>query len=1230
MPENNFKDFDALKIKLASPEKIRSWSRGEVLKPETINYRTFRTEKDGLFDERIFGPTKDYECYCGKYKRIRYKGVICDKCGVEVTSSKVRRERMGHITLASPCAHVWFFRGIPSRMGTLLGISPRGLDSVVYFSSFLVVGVDEDKKAKVLSAIEEELAEKKAEVKKEIEARIKEVTSETEGKIRDQPDLAAGELRLKARQEKAVIRRERALRQDELEDKYKLARGHIQEIAYLSVIPHTLYDELGDYIDQFVEVSMGAEALQEVLKKVDLLELSQKIKRQLAKSKGQKKVKLIKRLRVVEGCRLAEVRPEWMILDVIPVIPPDLRPLVQLQGGRFAASDLNDLYRRVINRNNRLKKLSELGAPQVIVRNEKRMLQDAVDALLDKSRGRRPRAAGRGGKELRSLSDMLKGKKGRFRLNLLGKRVDYSGRSVIVVGPNLKLDQCGLPREMALELFKPFVLREIMLEGLAPNIKSARFVLEERSPEVWDILEKLVKDHPVLLNRAPTLHRLGFQAFYPQLIDGKAIQIHPCVCAGFAADFDGDQMAVHLPLSSRARKEANDVMLSARNLLKPSSGTPITIPDTDMIIGTYHLTSMRPSTSSSDSAQDGPPVFSDESEAIVALNSGAVGLREPIKVRIEGKFWETTAGRVIFNQVLPKSLRFFNDETNKENGAVRELINRCLTLEGRSRTVQLIDDLKELGFKYATISGISMGIFDGEVVPERDELVREADEKSAEIDQSFRRGLITDRERLNLMSQVWIDTTERLDELTWNNLGEDNPVKVLVSSGARGTRDQVKQIAGIRGLIVDPLGRLVKLPIRSNYREGLTGFEYFSSARGGRKGMIDTALKTADAGYLTRRLADVAQEVIVRDEDCGTRQGLEIRRGEETILASFADRLVGRTAVAGIKVGRKVLVKAGELITEEVAQKIFDSKLESVVVRSPMTCELRHGICARCYGLDLATQEMVKVGTPVGIIAAQSIGEPGTQLTLKTRHIGGIVTAKDVTRGLPRVEEVLEARTPKDLGLMSPVAGKVKVVERDDKRIVRVTATDKKAVEKEVEFEVEPTAELKVASGDLVAAGTPLTDGFLDPEKVMDSLGVEVAQRYILSEVQNVYASQGVTLADKHIETIVRQMFNKMKVESSGDTGFLPGEIVSRYAFEEENEKVLAKKKEPATAQVVLLGITKAALETDSFLAAASFIETTRVLTEAAASGKVDKLLGLKENVIIGRLIPTGERARLE
>jgi DNA-directed RNA polymerase subunit beta' len=1221
-----FKEFKALRIKLASPERICTWSHGEVTKPETINYRTFRAEKDGLFDERIFGPTKDFECYCGKYKRIRFKGVVCDKCGVEVTYSRVRRERMAHIKLASPCAHVWFFRGIPSQMGILLNLSPRALESVVYFSSYLVKELDENKKVHVLSDLEKECLQKKKILKDEASKTIEQLEKDVQEKTKDLSGLALEELLLKQRRKISLEREKLQKEMEKVEQEYQRIAENLKAIAKLTVIPESLYGRWHDYIDKFAVVGIGAEALLEVLEKIDLVELSRKIKKRLARSQGQKAVKLSKRLRVVEGFKLAEVRPEWMILTVLPVIPPDLRPLVQLEGGRFAASDLNDLYRRVINRNNRLQKLLDLGAPEVIVRNEKRMLQEAVDALIDSSRRRTTIRPRRGRQELRSLSDMLKGKQGRFRQNLLGKRVDYSGRSVIVVGPELKLDQCGLPREMALELFKPFILREIIREGLAPNVKSARFVWEQRPPEVWDILEKLVRDHPVLLNRAPTLHRLGIQAFYPQLIEGNAIQIHPCICAGYNADFDGDQMAVHLPLSSQARREANDIMLSSKNLLKPSSGVPITVPDKDMIIGAYYLTSLRPKPE-----REEPLLFPDEGQAILAYQLGKVRLREPIRVRVEGKLWETSVGRLLFNQALPKSLRYFNEETNKQNGAVKKLINLCLEREGRARTVELVDDLKELGFRFATSSGISMGIFDAEIIPQKQALVEEANQKAAEIDSSFRRGLITRQEKLRLSEQVWVEATENLDDLTWDNLGEDNPVKLMVTSGARGTRDQVKQIAGIRGLIVDPLGRLVELPIRSNYREGLSGFEYFASARGGRKGVIDTALKTADAGYLTRRLVDVAQEVLVREEDCGTTEGLTLNHRDTTLLTSFAERLVGRFAAQDVKAGRRVLVKKGGLITPEKAEKVEkETAVEEVVLRSPLACQARYGICAKCYGVDLATQEVVQLGTPVGVMAAQSIGEPGTQLTLRTYHLGGIITTKDVTQGLPRVEEIFEARTPKETALMAPFAGRVKIVEREGKRILRLTASDKKAEEKEVEFTVEPAADLKVENGDLVAAGTPLTGGFLDPSEMLGSLGTPATQKYLLGEVQNVYASQGVYLADKHIEVIIRQMFGKVQIDSPGDTQLLPGEIVSRFVFEEENEGMIAAGREPATAKMVVLGITRASLETDSFLAAASFINTTRVLTEAAASGKVDRLLGLKENVIIGRLIPTGERAKLD
>jgi DNA-directed RNA polymerase subunit beta' len=1223
-PTFNLKDFDMLRIKLASPEEILSWSHGEVLKPETINYRTYRAEKDGLFDERIFGPTKDYECYCGKYKRIRFKGVVCDKCGVEVTSSRVRRERMGHIKLATPCAHVWFFRGIPSQMSIILGISPRALDSVIYFSSFLVTGVDRQKKTEVISRIDKEHEKNLKDLKKETSEKIEQLEKKAAEKIRGLDELVAKGVLLGVRKEIAQERERLQREKEKRESAHKRLRDNLKGIKRLSVIPEQVYDRFAEYINAFAVVGTGAVAVKTVLEDLDVDKAVHQLKRQLAKAHGQKAIKLSRRLRLLEGMHSAGVDPAWMILTVLPVIPPDLRPLVQLEGGRFAASDLNDLYRRVINRNNRLKDLLEIGAPEVIVRNEKRMLQEAVDSLIDISRRRGTTRPRRGRQELRSLTDMLKGKQGRFRQNLLGKRVDYSGRSVIVVGPELKLAECGIPKEMALELFKPFVLREIMREGLAPNVKSARTVWEERPAEVWDILDRLVKDHPVLLNRAPTLHRLGIQAFYPKLIDGKAIQIHPCVCAGYNADFDGDQMAVHLPLSAHARRESHEVMRSTRNLLKPSSGVPITVPDKDMIIGTYYLTAMRPA----ESSEIRP--FASEEDALVAYSAGRIGLRVPIRVPIDSTPIETTVGRIIFNRVLPPSLRFFNQETNKQNGAVKKLIAQCLEKEGPSRTVKLIDDLKELGFRYATLSGVSMGIFDAEIAARKDEILKMANEKAAEIDRSFRRGLITRREKLRLSEQLWVEVTEELDTLTWENMDKDNPIRLMVASGARGTRDMVKQIAGIRGLIVDSLGRLVELPIRSNYRQGLTGFEYFNSARGGRKGLIDTALKTADAGYLTRRLVDVAQEVLVREEDCQTKDGLTLKKGDDTLLTTFAERLVGRFAAHDVVVDGEVFVSAGELISEEVAQKISAAEVEEVTIRSPLACETRYGICRKCYGVDLATDELVEIGAAVGIMAAQSIGEPGTQLTLRTRHVGGIITAKDVTQGLPRVEEIFEARVPKDPALMAPFAGRVEIIEKgENERILRIKNTDKDGVPPEVEFELDPLAELTVEDGDLVGQGAELTKGFLDPEEILDVLGKPAAQKYLLKEVQKVYSSQGVALADKHIEVIIRQMLNKVRIESPGGTDFMPGEVVSEFSFAAANEKARAAGKDPATGETIVLGITKASLATESFLAAASFINTTRVLTEASLSGRVDHLRGLKENVIIGRLIPTGERARL-
>lgn len=1236
---NELSDFKALRITLASPDEIVSWSNGEITKPETINYRTFRPEKDGLFDERIFGPTKDYECYCGKYKRIRYKGVICDKCGVEVTHSRVRRERVGHISLACPVVHVWYFRGIPSQLGILLEVSPRDLESVVYFSSYLVVDVDNDKKAEAMSKIDE-MAEKESNIlneemgnkASEISARYHKEREEEKKKLsvneqgKKKLDFVLEEISLKEKKELNFLREDLLKNQEKKDAQFKALATRVKNINPLSIVSEAEYFDLADYISEFAVLKMGAEAVLEILNKVDLLELSRSLRRKLLKAAGQRRVRIAKRLRVVEGFRTSGVNPSWTVLKHLVVIPPELRPMVQLEGGRFATSDLNDLYRRVINRNNRLKKLLDLGAPEIIIRNEKRMLQEAVDSLIDSSKQRATTKPMRGKQELRSLSDMLKGKQGRFRKNLLGKRVDYSGRSVIVVGPHLKLDQCGLPKEMALELFKPFVLGELLRKGLAPNLKSARFILEERSAEVWDILEAIVTSYPVLLNRAPTLHRLGIQAFYPTLIDGSAIQLHPCVCSGFNADFDGDQMAVHVPLSTNARKESQEIMLSTRNLLSPASGVLVTLPNREMLVGCYYLTSV------ADGSRVSGTIYGSFEEALLAYEYKKVGLRSLMKLAInKGEIIETTVGRIILNMALPKGTPYFNQETNKENNALRKLIEETLEKEGRLAAVELIDGIKSLGFRFATVAGFSMGLPDCIIPPEKGEIVAEADAKVAEIDKNFRRGLITKREKLRLAEGIWTGVTNKLDELSRKYLSPENPLRAMVVSGARGTWDQVKQICGARGLIVDPLGRLVELPIKSNYMEGLSGFEYFASARGARKGLVDTALKTADAGYLTRRLVDVAQDVITRSVDCGTTEGIEIIRGEEHSLTTFTGRLYGRYLSKNLvnpKGGRKALLEAGTLLEEEELKLIEECGVGRVEVRSAILCESSYGICSRCYGIDLSTKEIVKIGVPVGIIAAQSIGEPGTQLTLRTKHFSGIATSKDVTQGLPRVEEVFEGRMPKFLGILSETVGKVSVIEKEGKRVVAVKAEEGSGLEDKA-YEVDEKMNLLVSEGDLVGVGTQICEGYLDISGSLRTRGFLETAKYIIVEIQKVYSSQGVSLNDKHIEVIVRQMFSRLRVESSGDSRFLPGEIVSKSLFKEENQKILGRGGEPVTAEAIFLGITRAALSTESFLAAASFIETTRELTEASVSGKIDRLLGLKENVIIGRLIPVGERAKV-
>ena len=1222
---NELKNFDAIKIYLASPEEMLSWSFGEVTKPETINYRTFKAEKDGLFDEKIFGPVKNYECYCGKYKGIRYKGVICDKCGVEVTHSRVRRERMGHINLASPVAHVWFFRGIPSKMALLLEISPRSIESVIYFSSFIVTQLDNTKKARAISEVDKDLEKSKKLIEKERDDQIRDMEKEVEKLSRKHNDLVAQEEVLKLKQKIQTLITTYERKMEDQEKTFRLIQRKIESIELFTVLSDNEYINLANYIDMFTRVDIGAEAIKGILEAIDLNALASQLREELEGAKGQKASKLAKRLKVVEQFRRAGVDPARMILEVIPVIPPDLRPLVQLEGGRFASSDLNELYRRLINRNNRLKRLLDLGAPEIIVRNEKRMLQESVDALFDSSKQRQRTRVTRGKKELRSLADMLKGKQGIFRLNLLGKRVDYSGRAVIINGPTLKLNECGLPKEMALELFKPFVLREILSRGYAPNVKSARFFLDNRSSEVWDILEDLVKDHPVMLNRAPTLWRLGIQAFYPKLIEGNSIRLHLAVTTGFNADFDGDQMAVHLPLSEAAKDDARTRMISTNNLLNPSDSSPMSVPTKIMLFGTYYMTSV------DENYPVLEKVFSDKEELLYyydVYRRKKIFLRQRVKVRINGEIIETTPGRVLFNEMIPENFGYINKEMTKSG--IKALLAQAFEQEPNEVIVKLIDDLKDLGLKYGTKSGQSVALSDIKVPEQRDKLVEKGREAIRDIDKNFRRGLITKTEAQRLTEDAWNQVTAEIDQAVWDSLPEDNPVKVLVKSGStRASRDQVKQIAGVKGLISDPTGKIVQLPILGNYKTGLSGLEYFVSARGARKGLVDKGLKTADAGYLTRRLVDVAQDVLVREEDCTTNKGREVRVDETTVLQKFSDRVLGRYLAQDVKKGNKIVVKSGTLLTNKEVDQIVDTGVERIIVRSPMTCETRRGICQKCYGVDLVTRKEVKIGTAAGVAAAQSIGEPGTQLTLRTFHTGGIA-GKDITQGLPRVEEIVEARAPKYLSIMTEITGKVKISVSGDERKVTIIATDKTEDMQTVEYMVDPIAEIIVQDDQLVAKGEKLTAGHLDLTDLLRTVGVEETKRYIINEVQKVYSSQGVSLNDKHVEVIVRQMFNNVRIEDRGDTEFLVGEIVTKAAFEEENERVLAAGGMPASAKVQLLGITKSSLNTDSFLSAASFIQTSNVLTDAAASGKVDRLLGLKENVIIGRLIPTGPEAKLD
>ena len=1140
-------NFESIKIGLASPERIREWSRGEVKKPETINYRTLKPEKDGLFCERIFGPQKDWECHCGKYRRVRYKGVVCVSCGVDVTMSKVRSERMGHIELAAPMSHIWYFKGIPSRMGLLLDMSPRSLEKILYFASYVVIDPGETG-----------LNEKQLLTEKEFRSN---------------------------------------------------------------------YEKYGNTF----EVGMGAEAVKKLLMRIDLEQESKLLRDDLKDSTGQKRVRTIRRLEVVEAFKKSGNKPEWMILEAIPVIPPDLRPMVQLDGGRFATSDLNDLYRRVINRNNRLKRLLELGAPDIIVRNEKRMLQEAVDALIDNGRRGRP-VTGPGNRPLKSLSDMLKGKQGRFRQNLLGKRVDYSGRSVIVVGPDLKFYQCGIPRKMALELFKPFVMDKLVKEGYAHNIKSAKSLVEKVKPEVWDVLEEVIKSHPVLLNRAPTLHRLGIQAFEPVLVEGKAIRLHPLACTAYNADFDGDQMAVHVPLSVEAQAEARFLMLSVNNILAPNDGSPITTPSQDMVLGCYYLT-----IESQGGEKGTGTVFKDFNELMMAYQTKAVELHSTVKMRIvleDGRvgITESTVGRFIFNENIPQDLGFVNREEDPfgleinylvDKKALGKIIDKCFRRHGNTITAEVLDHIKSLGFKYSTIGGITVAVADMKIPETKKDLIKDAEVQVEKYEKVFRRGLISDEERYEKVIDTWTKTTEKVTDELMNGLERMNNIYIMAHSGARGSKNQIRQLAGMRGLMANASGKTVEIPVKSNFREGLSVMDYFTSSHGARKGLADTALRTADSGYLTRRLVDVSQDVIVRDFDCGTTETTEIfaiTDGSEAIEDLY-DRIVGRYTIDAIlhpETG-EVLVEADTMIQEDDAEAIINAGIERVNIRTVLNCKTHHGVCSKCYGRNLATGKEVHIGEAVGIIAAQSIGEPGTQLTMRTFHTGG-VAGGDITQGLPRVEELFEARKPKGLAIISEITGRVEIDETGKRKEVIVIP---KEGEREV-YQIPYGSRIRVKQGQLVEAGDPLTQGSINPHDIVRVKGIGGVQEYIVKEVQRVYRLQGVDINDKHIEVIVRQMLSKVKVEDPGDTDLLPGGYEDVLTFQECNEEAESKGLRPAIAKRVLLGITKASLATDSFLSAASFQETTRVLTEAAIKGKEDHLIGLKENVILGKLIPAG------
>ncbi len=1367
-------EIKRLRLSLASPEQIRSWSYGEVTEPETINYRRLRPEKDGLFCEAIFGPTKDWQCACGKYKKVRYRGIVCDKCGVEVTHSRVRRERMGHIELAAPVAHIWYTRRSPSYLGLLLNISRRKLDRVLYFAKYIITSIDEKARERALhhredemneeiarlkeeqqdelSIMEAQLAqirdaadEKEAEIKEDIQQRLDEATEavmDEATRVREMLDqhrdeaasedivfdptettvIEEGETirredisefneivqeELTRLEEKFSLEQERLLeplehereaaarkledhkeeleeklfeKSDELREEFERDEEELMDIRVKQRLNETEYRELQTKWGGVFEAGMGAEAVLEIISNMDLEELVEQLKEQIrTETSKQRTKKAIKRLRFVRAVIEGGNRPEWMILQVLPVIPPALRPMVQLDGGRFATSDLNDLYRRVVNRNNRLKHLLDLQAPEVIVRNEKRMLQEAVDSLIDNSR-RGKAVSLRGRRQLKSLSDMLKGKQGRFRRNLLGKRVDYSGRSVIVVGPDLEMHECGLPRRMALELFRPFVMQKLVEYAHAINVKGAKRLIERETPEVWEVLEEVIKTRPVLLNRAPTLHRLGIQAFEPVLVEGNAIQLHPLVCAAFNADFDGDQMAVHVPLSEPAVKESREIMLSTKNQLKPANGEPLVAPTKDMVLGSYYLTMER------EGMKGEGKIFSSFEEVQMAYELGFVHVHAKIKFAYtpedsdETEIIDTTVGRVLFNSYLPPELRFVNEAMDK--GGMRELTARAYKVTGPERTAKITDKLKDIGFDYAMRSGVTMAIDDIHVPEEKAQVLAEAEETISEVERQYRRGLITEDERYTRTVEVWSNATERVTEAVAHALDPHSALGIMVDSGAsKGGLQPIRQLAGMRGLMADPSGRIIDLPIRSNFREGLNSLEYFISTSGARKGLADTALRTADAGYLTRRLVDVAQGVITTDDDCGTSQGIWItKESSQEIGEPFAERISGRFVAAAVidPETEETLVDVDEEIDEEMAQMLEQSSIDSVYLRSPLACSLRHGICRKCYGRDLARGSIVEQGVAVGVVAAQSIGEPGTQLTLRTFHTGGVAGASDITQGLPRIEELFEARDPKGQAVISEIDGRVFIENEGDKRVVKVVSTDVRRFEHEVPgnysikvedgdivekgdllgsrkgqedvfaeasgqvsmedgdililheekeertYDIRAGARLRVQNGDLIEAGEMITEGSKNPHEILSILGIEALCEYMISEVQKVYRSQGVAIHDKHVEVVVRQMLRRVEVSSSGDSELLPGELVDRVEFEELNDEIIEEGGEPATAKPVILGITKAALNTESFLSAASFQHTIKILANAAVEGKVDPLRGLKENVLVGKLIPVG------